>query len=72
MPACRSLQPANACLGGLPPTGAFPATQKFAVLGYNAVATIIRALPLSSSINQTACVLINDKLISNALTSTSK
>ena len=71
VPCCRSLQPANACLGGLPPAGVFPATQKFAVLGYTAIATVIKALPLSASINQTACILLNEKLINKALTSTS-
>ena len=63
---CRSLQPANACLGGLPPTGAFPATQKFLVLGYNAVATVIKKLPLAANISLTACTALNKMLINKA------
>ena len=65
--ARRSLQPANACLGGLPPNGAFPATQKFLVLGFNAVATVIKKLPLSASINQTACLLLDEQLMISAI-----
>ena len=51
-----TLQPGNACMAGLGPAGAFPSTQHFLVLGFNGIATVVRSLPLATTIDPTACL----------------
>ncbi|KAI7844870.1 hypothetical protein COHA_001523 [Chlorella ohadii] len=53
------LYPGNACMWGPGTTGAFPATQKYLVLGWDFSPYVITAMPPQSAVNQDTCDNLN-------------
>ena len=47
---CRRLRPANLCMSGQSSTGIFPPSQKFVVLGYTTITTVLKGLPVASKV----------------------